>query len=358
MLQQWKQLLEKSGAEFPEDSLVSFGKPDHELKALSQGNILCDLSHVGIIQVQGADAADFLQNQLTNDVNLVTESQAQLSAWCNHKGRTIATFLVHKQGDNYYLTLSADLMDFVLKRLQMFVMRSAVQLEAVTESVVHFGFSGSQILQHWNNCCDVALPDQDYSVEVSGDLSIIKIPGVEPRYEVIAPFDTASLLWGKLNAHSTSVSGKAWDYLNIASGIPVIKEASREAWIPQMLNFHIIDGVSFKKGCFPGQEVVARLKYLGKTKRRIFRLEFATDVIPEIGTSVVAEGESTEAGKVVNAALNPAGNVEALAVLKIAMAEAEKELSLGNTDEIDGVDGIKGAKATLLELPYATEELE
>jgi len=346
MLQQWKQLLDKAGAEFTGDSLVSFGKPDHERKTLLQGNILCDLSHVGIIQVQGADAADFLQNQLTNDINLVTESQAQLSAWCNHKGRTIATFLVHKQGDSYYLTLSADLMEFVLKRLQMFVMRSAVQLEVVTETMVHFGFSGSQ---DWNECCDMALPEHDYGAVVSGGLSIIRVPGVEPRYEVMGLFDDVAPLWEQLSTHSTPVNGEAWNYLNIANGIAVIQEASREAWIPQMLNYQIINGVSFSKGCFPGQEVVARLKYLGKTKRRIFRLELATQVVPNIGESVAAEGENAEAGKIVNAALNSEGNVEVLAVLKIALVEDGKQLSLSDTD---------GASAKVLELPYSTEEVE
>ncbi len=350
MLQQWKQLLDNAGANFANNKLVSFGSPDSERKILPQDDIVCDLSHVGIIRVEGADAADFLQNQLTNDINLVTESQAQLSAWCNHKGRTIVTFLVHKQhDDSYCLTLSADLMEFVLKRLQMYVMRSAVQLEVVTESMVHFGFSGSQILHHWNDHCDTALPEQDYGVVVSGSLSIIKVPGIEPRYEVMGQFDDASRLWENLAGRATLVSGEIWNYLNIASGVAVVEEASREAWIPQMLNFQIIGGVSFSKGCFPGQEVVARLKYLGKTKRRIFRLEFATDVVPDIGDSVAAEGENTEAGKVVNVALNPEGKVEVLAVLKIAMVENEKQLFLGDED---------GVPAKVLELPYSTDDIE
>lgn len=348
MLQQWKQLLDNAGGEFVNDVLVSFGNPDNERKISPQGDIVCDLSHVGIIRVQGADAADFLQNQLTNDINLVTESQAQLSAWCNHKGRTIATFLVYKHDDSYYLTLSADLMEFVLKRLQMFVMRSVVQLEAVTESMVHFGFSGSQILQDWDECCDVALPEQDYGVVVAGSLSIIKVPGVEPRYEVMGLFDDASRLWDKLTVRAAPVSGEVWNYLNIASGVAVVEEASREAWIPQMLNFQVINGVSFSKGCFPGQEVVARLKYLGKTKRRIFRLEFAADVVPAVGESVAAEGESAEAGKIVNAVLNPGGKVEALAVLKIAMVEDGKQLFLGDEG---------GASAKVLQLPYSTDDI-
>ncbi|MEE9303265.1 MAG: folate-binding protein, partial [Thiotrichaceae bacterium] len=289
--------------------------------------------------------ADFLQNQLTNDIKFVTDSRAQLSAWCNPKGRTIATFIIHKRQDAYYLSLSADLMEYVLKRLQMYVMRSKVTLEDVTDSIVHFGFSGSSAPEKWQQCCDGNLPSGDYDARVMGDLSLIKIPGVEPRYEVIGEFEDASRLWQSLSDQLTPVNGEVWSYLNIVSGLPVVTHASQEAWIPQMLNLQIIDGVNFQKGCFPGQEIVARLKYLGKNKRRVYRLGIGTDAVPDIGELIVAEGETAEAGKVLNAALNSDGNVEVLAVLKIAMAD--KPLFLANT---------KGATVTVLELPFSVDE--
>lgn len=345
MLQQWKQLLENSGAEFENGILSSFGNPDRERRIPPQGDIICDLSHIGIIRVQGEDATDFLQNQLTNDISQVSESQAQLSAWCNPKGRTIATFLVHKKDNNYYLSLTADLMDFVLKRLKMFVMRSKVVLEDVTQLAVHFGFTGSHILQDWDACCDGELPNKDYDAITSNNLSIIKLPGIEPRYEVIGDFEKASKLWEKLNVRAAPVSGEAWNYLNIACGLPVISEASREAWVAQMLNLQIINAISFKKGCFPGQEVVARLKYLGKTKRRLYRIEFVTDVTPSIGESIFAKEEDTEAGKIVNAVLNPDGKIEVLAVLKIAMAGSALHLM-----------DVNGSKGKVLELPYPVED--
>ncbi|MEE9350914.1 MAG: folate-binding protein [Thiotrichaceae bacterium] len=345
MLQPWKQLLIDTGAEFVDDKLVSFGNPESERKIPPQGDMICDLSHLGLIRVQGEDATDFLQNQLTNDIKLVTASKAQLSAWCNPKGRTIATFIIHKNQDAYYLSLSADLMEYVLKRLQMYVMRAKVELTDVTETIVHFGFSGAHILEDWDAGSDGELASDDYGVAKAGNLSIIKTPGVEPRYEVVGEFEEASKLWQKINAHAEPVSGEAWNYLNIAAGLPVVAKASQEVWIPQMLNLQIIDGVNFQKGCFPGQEIVARLKYLGKNKRRAFRLEIATDQVPEIGELIIAEGESAEAGKVLNAVLNPAGSVEVLAVLKIAMAD--KPLFLATTD---------GASAKVLELPFSVDE--
>ncbi len=345
MLQQWKQLLIDTGAEFADDKLVSFGNPDQERKASSQASVMCDLSHIGMIRVEGEDAADFLQNQLTNDIKFVTDSKAQLSAWCNPKGRTIATFIIHKRGDSYYLSLSADLIEYVLKRLRMYVMRSKVVLEDVTESIVHFGFAGSKIVEGWQSCCEGELVSDDYAVITTDNLSVIRIPGIEPRYEVVGEFEDASQLWQKLNARVAPVSGDIWTYLNIASGLPVVTQASQEAWIPQMLNLQIIEGVNFQKGCFPGQEIVARLKYLGKNKRRVFRLEIATDEVPDVGELIIAEGEVAEAGKVLNAVLNPDGKVEVLAVLKIAMAD--KPLFLASAE---------GASAQVLELPFAVEE--
>jgi len=339
MLQQWKALLVESGAQFSDDTLVSFGDTEKERSIIPEGDILCDLSHTGIIKVTGDDATDFLQNQLTNDIKRVTESKAQLSAWCNPKGRTIATFIIHKRQDTYYLTLSADLMEYVLKRLSMYVMRSKVVLEDVTESIVHFGFTGSPALE------TVELGSDDYAATIDGELSIITIPGTTPRYEVIGEMEDATRLWKQLREHATPVNNEAWTYLNIANGLPVVTQASQEAWIPQMLNLQIIDGVSFKKGCFPGQEIVARLKYLGKNKRRAFRLEIDTDSIPSVGELIMAEGESAEAGKVLNAAFNPDGKVEVLAVLKIAMAD--KPLTLGDAE---------GPTAKVLELPFAVDE--
>ncbi len=351
MLQQWKDVLIDSGAQFSDDTLVSFDDTNKTNNTLQQGDVMCDLSQVGIIRVTGDDATDFLQNQLTNDINLVTESKGQLSAWCNPKGRTIATFIIHKRQDAYYLTLSKDLMGYVLKRLSMYVMRSKVVLEDVTESLVHFGFAGSPAtLECLSSANDWKLNSENYSSVIDGNVSIIKIPSpagenASSRYEVIGELEDATRLWNSLRAYAQPVNSDTWSYLNIASGLPVVSADSQEAWIPQMLNLQIIDGVSFKKGCFPGQEIVARLKYLGKNKRRAFRLELDTDTLPTVGELIVAEGESAEAGKVLNAALNPEGKVEVLAVLKIAMAD--KPLSLGD---------VTGPSAKVLELPFSVDE--
>jgi len=348
MKQEWKETLINSGAEFEEDKLVSFGNPDRERRIPPQGDIICDLSHIGLIAIHGEDATSFLQSQLTNDITHVTETNGQLSAWCTPKGRTIVTFFIHKHADTYYLSLSlsADKLEAVLKRLRMYVMMSKVVLEDASNSLIHFAMAGPRIEANLEACGVTSLPEADYQLTRHDNLTIMRMPGSVPRFEVYGDLSDAQGLWAKLNARAAPVGAESWNYLSIASGIPVVGDASSEAWVPQMLNLHVINGVNFKKGCFPGQEIVARLKYLGKSKRSLYRLEFNTDDVPVIGVLVVAEGETAEAGKIVNAALNPEGKVEVLAVLKIAMVE-EKVLHLGDQE---------GAVAEVLELPYLLED--
>ena len=346
MKQEWKETLIDSGAEFKEGKLVSFGNPDRERRIPPQGDIICDLSHIGLIAVHGDDATSFLQNQLTNDITHVTKTKGQLSAWCTPKGRTIVTFIIHKQADTYYLALSADKLEAVLKRLRMYVMMSKVVLEDASNSKVHFAMAGPRIEANLEMSGIASVPEIDYQLVRHDSLSIMRIPGTVSRFEVYGDLADAQGLWAKLNARAAPVGAEAWDYLNIASGLPFVTDASSEAWVPQMLNLHVINGVNFKKGCFPGQEIVARLKYLGKSKRSLYRLELNTDKVPEVGALIIAEGEDAEAGKVLNAVLNPEGKAEILAVLKIAMVET-KTLRLDNQE---------GAIAVVLELPYSLEE--
>lgn len=350
MQQEWKDHLLDSGAEFDSTGRVSFSYTGHEPTAQTH-NILCDLSHIGLIRVQGDDATSFLQNQFTNDITHVTASQGQLSAWCTPKGRALATFVIHQQEAVYYLALSADKVEVTLKRLRMYVMMSKVVLEDVSQQQVHFAAAGSTITEYLNSYGFAQLPEADYQTAEHKGIHIMRLPSETPHFEIYADIDniaTAKDLWNTLhdNTDISLVSDNAWRYLNIVNGLPRVNAASSEAWIPQMLNLQVIDGVSFTKGCFPGQEIVARLKYLGKNKRRLYRLALASDQLPETGTLIVAENETTEAGKVLNTALNADGQVEVLAILKIAMAES-KTLYLAEQG---------GTAVTVLELPYTIDD--
>ncbi len=336
----WKAFLVENGAVFNNEELQSFANPELEKQISAQKLLLSNPTERGLIEVKGDDAESFLQNQLTNDIRNVTETHHQASAWCSPKGRIIANFRVFKNADAFYLSLSADLLEHVIKKLRMYVMMSKVTLEDVTDSLVHFSYAGEGADDHLHEILGSEIVVGE-SLQYKS-LSILRLSGSLARFEIYGELDDAKTLWLQCKTDAIPVSGMGSHYLNIISGNPEITAASSEAWIPQMVNYIEVGGVDFKKGCYPGQEVVARLNYLGKTKRRMYHIEIDTDILPNVGDSIKSEAE-TDAGKILNAVINADGKTEALAVLKIA--EANNALALENN-----------ATITLLDLPYAVSD--
>lgn len=201
----WKQFLIDHGAEFDQDALLHFGNPERERRIPPQGAVLCDLSHIGLISANGADAESFLQGQLSNDVNQVSDTLAQLSSYSSPKGRAITTFQLMQRQGAYYLSLNSDMLETVLKRLRMFVMRSQVALEDASDSLVHFGYAdvrGEARLQ------DILgeFPTKPMEVVQQGNLTIIRRAASIPRFEIFGELDDAKQLWEKLGVHAAGVS--------------------------------------------------------------------------------------------------------------------------------------------------------
>ena len=339
----WKTFLVEQGAEFEDDQLVSFGNPNRERRIAPQGAVLSNLADRGLLEVSGEDAITFLQNQLTNDITKISDTEHQLTAWCNPKGRIIANFRAFKRGQNIYLIMAKDLVEMVMTKLSRYIMMSKVTINDATDSLVHFGYAGENAEHDLGLIMD-KVPTEPNQILSHDSLSILRLPGDTPRFEVFGDVADASSLWSKCNVRAQPVSSQAWDFMNIRAGRPVVTAACTEEWIPQMLNFIAIDGVDFQKGCYPGQEVVARLNYLGKTKRRMYHLLIETDKVPSCNDAIV-NAEGTEVGKILNAVANPDDLVECLAVLKIA--DADKAMFLTEAS---------GASVTMMDLPYAVDE--
>ena len=306
--------------------------------------VLADLSGRGLLKVSGEDAESFLQNQLTNDIRNVNETTHQESAWCSPKGRIIANFRIFKRADSFLLDLSADLLEHVIKKLRMYVMMSKVTIEDVSESMVHFSYSG----QGADTELKEILGDVPQSTSESlqfDSLTILAIAGPNPRFDIFGEVDDCMSLWQKLSNNAVIATSSHWDYLNVQAGIPMISAESSEAWIPQMVNYIQIGGVDFQKGCYPGQEVVARLNYLGKTKRRMYHIETDASSALKVG-SPVKSANDTEAGKVLSSVLNPEGKAEALVILKIAETKKPLSVSVDNQE----------ATLRMLDLPYDIED--
>lgn len=336
----WQSFLEQSGANIINGEVADFGNPDNEISS-SKKTIIADLSHYGLIKAMGDEAADFLQNQLSNDIKQVDGSHSQLSSYCSPKGRMLASLRIFRFNGVYLLRIPADTLEATLKRLQMFIMRSQVVLEDVSNNLAHFGLCGVQADQLLQNA-NVSIPNDINSVSQHDDFCIIRVPGSQPRYEFYGDPEALIKLWESFSSQATAVGANVWSLQDIESGIPDIHANTVEAFVPQMANLHAIGGVSFKKGCYPGQEVVARMQYLGKLKRRMYRAHVKTDLPPSAGDNLYSSGSEDSVGKVVQAQPSPQGGTELLAVLQIAQAEQHTIHLKSN----------QGPQLELIDLPY------
>lgn len=312
-----KDALGAAGARFNDKRINDFGDAASELNAARDGSVLAPLTHVGIIRVSGEEAKSFLHNQFTSDINHLGADVVQHSAWCSPKGRMLASFIVWRDGDDYLLQLSEDLVPAMAKRLQMYVLRAKVKIFDESEGVSVFGISGigaSATLQ------GAKLPVPE--VMKSGafdDGQVVRIE--ETRFLVAVKAASALALWQSLAATAQPVGVPAWQWLDIQSALPLISEATKEHFVPQMANFERIGGVSFHKGCYPGQEIVARTQYLGKVKRHLYRL--GCDQAMAAGDELFSVAAPDQAsGMVVTGTASPAGGYEALAVLMESAADA------------------------------------
>ena len=256
---------------------------------------ICDLSHLGLLRVSGEDAADFLQGQLTNDVTQLTDSHSHLSAYCTPKGRVLALFRALRRDDAFILQLPREILAPIQKRLGMFVLMAKVTLEDVSDELAHFGIIGTDSIQRLENHF-ATLPNEENTVVHQKDLTLIRHPGAIPRYQVIGPIETVQSLWLALEGETSRVSAQTWSLLDIRAGIPHVYLNTQESFIPQMLNLDAIDGVSFTKGCYVGQEVVARMHYLGKQKRFMYRATVETDQALQAGDRLFSPSSRSEQG--------------------------------------------------------------
>jgi len=288
------------------------------------------LTHLGVIRARGNDATSFLQGQLTSDVAGLGPDEARLAGFCSAKGRLQATFIVWKAADAILLACAADLLAPTLKRLSMFVLRAQCKLSDASAEVGLSGVIGEAAVALMAD----AKPWRTRDAE--GRL-LIRLPDAAgtARGLVASSGDTS------IDATAASISLDHWRWLEVQSAIPTIEAATVDRFVPQMLNFELVGGVDFQKGCYPGQEVVARSQYRGTIKRRMFL--FDADVPMRPGTEVFHAGDPGQpAGMVVNAAPHPDTGWSALVEAKIAAREGGA-LHLGSPE---------GPMLRPAELPY------
>ena len=287
---------------------------------------IAPISHLGVIRVQGDDAASFLHGQLTNDFALLDLQHARLAAFCSAKGRMQASFIGFKRAhDDILLIISRDLLPQTLKRLSMFVLRAKAKLSDATADFHLLGLMGSAV---------PAGTQAPWSLHAEGDAHIVHLyPAAgQARALWIAPSSTP--------AASATLAPDQWLWSEVASGVATVSQPVYELFVPQMLNYESIGGVNFKKGCYPGQEVVARSQFRGTLKRRAFIAHAPAEV--QAGSEVLAARDAEQAaGTVVQAAPAPQGGWDA--IISMQISAAQEALTAGSAS---------GTPLTLLPLPY------
>lgn len=310
--------------------------------------VLYDLSSWGLIRVEGEDAEAFLQGQFTVDVKKVNGGPASLGAYCTPKGRILADFLLFQHQDAHFLWLPREALAVIMQKLPMYILMSKVKMEDVSERMLAFGVGGANAPDALKQALG-SVPEEDWGLAAGEDLLAIRLPGENSRFLVVAENQPAAAIWNGMPDVAEFADQEAWLLQDIRQGIPWVFSGAREAFLPQMVNLPALGGVSFDKGCYTGQEVVARMKYLGKVKRRMYRALAETADCPQPGDALfsgAAVKSGQGAGAIVQAAANESGHCEILAVIEQDSLEAD-DLHLRETS---------GPKLQVLELPYAAAD--
>ncbi len=303
---------------------------------------VCGLTHLGVIRVAGPEARIFLQGQLTQDVLTLGEGDARLAAFCNAKGRMQASFVVFSAGpEDVLLVCSRDILAATLKRLSMFVLRAKAKLSDATDELLLYGLTGS-----------ATQSIADKAIKTWGRA------GIDVQTMIVLPpaAGVTRALWcapkGTPVPFGPEASLATWQWLAVQSGIVMVTPPIFEAFVPQMLNYESIGGVNFKKGCYPGQEIVARSQFRGTLKRRTYLAHLEGE--PRVGDEVFHAADASQpCGLVAASAPHPAGGFDALVSMQTAAAEdAAKAASYGRLT----LGAADGPVLSLLPLPYALRE--
>jgi folate-binding protein YgfZ len=305
--------------------------------------VVADASSLGALLITGPDSTDFLQGQLSNDVKKLVPGQGQWTTFNSPKGRMLATiFLVREPaGDGFLAMLSRDIAAPVAKRLSMFVLRAKVKIAFASDSVP-MGVGGPLAARAVDAAFGVAPPAS--TAVARGDVRIVHWP--DGRFVVLANAADAARTLASLRPHATPASATVWSWLGVRAGVPMITAATQDLFVAQTANFDALGGLDFRKGCYTGQEIVARTQHLGRLKERLFAFRSAAEP-PTAGTRLYGEPFGDQAaGTVVESAPDPEGGSRFLGVAQIQAADAGP-MAIGAPD---------GPRALRETLPYAVPD--
>jgi tRNA-modifying protein YgfZ len=335
----WTDFLAAQGATLEGEVVANFGALADELIAARDGAVLADLSHYGLIAFSGEEAQTFLHALISNDLRNLRENTAVFAAHLSPKGRMLANFLVMKRGGDILVLLPAALREAIQKRLSMYILRAKVKSRDASGEWVRLGLSGPGSDAAVAALLGQAVPEAIMGMAQAEDAFAIRLG--DQRFDLFVASAAAPAAWARLAATHRPVGTPAWDWLLVNSGIPAVLPATQDHFVPQMANMEVLGGVSFNKGCYPGQEIVARSQYLGKVKRRLFLAH--VDAEANAGDELFSPDLPDQAaGSIANIAPAPGGGFDVLAVAHSSSVDAG-EVRLGSRD---------GPRLAFRPLPY------
>ena len=317
-----------------------------DLKNLMTAAFYSPLPHIGLVRFTGADAQAFLQGQLSCDVAALEPLHAIRGSYNTAQGRMLATFLLWRVGADYFMQLPRVLCEPIRKRLSMYILRAKVQAVDVSNEYALIGIAGDKSRAALRAALS-QVPVAPLTLAAIDDGWVLRL---DPnRFEIITPPEQAARLQAALDPHLATADAALWDLATIREGVPVILPATQEEFVPQMANLDLIGGISFSKGCYPGQEIVARMHYLGKLKQRMVLAHVDSDAPPRPGDKLFSAALGAQAaGTVVNAGAAENGGFDLLAVVQTSTFNANG-LHFGS---------LAGPAVQIRPLPYPLEATE
>ncbi|MGB9429288.1 MAG: folate-binding protein [Gammaproteobacteria bacterium] len=312
----WRNFLQQQGAIFSADGVGHYGDSDAELRSADRHAVLADLSHEGLIAVSGTGARTFLHGQLSTDVLALTPDLGQFSSWSNAKGRVVTLLRLFECADTLYMNLPHALMAPVLKKLSLYTLRAKVKLADTGDAWARFGLAGHagpDLLAS----CGLSAPSETNHISVSDGVYIIRLHGKTPRFALHGEPEKLRPLWQALSEKDARPAGAdVWALLRIRAGEPAVHPETLEHFVAQMLGLEELGAINFKKGCYLGQEVIARAHYRGGVKRHLRHAFCAASEPIRPGATIHVTGGDQAVAEVVDAARDAEGMWQMLIVLQ------------------------------------------
>lgn len=291
--------------------------------------IIADLSHESLIAVDGTDSRAFLQGQLSTDIDALTPDASQLSSWSSAKGRVVVVLRLLQYDDTLLLMLPRSLQATVMKRLSMYVLRSRVKLSDASEALVHFGLAGDNAARLLATA-DLPAPEKTNTVVKHDGMHIVRLHGSMPRFLIAGSAETLMPVWEALSAAGAiAVNEERWAWHKIQAQEPTVYPETSEHFVAQMIGLEELGAIDFKKGCYIGQEIIARAHFRGAVKRHMLHAHCETTQSIAPGSMIRSVGNEQPVAEIVDARQNPGGGQDMLIVIQDERRNDELQLADG-----------------------------